>query len=395
MDRGVKTLLVVSNGHGEDIIAATVIKEILEIDPGIWIEVVPLVGEGRVFGGLPVRILGQRLDMPSGGFARQSLKMFWEDLKAGLVSLTVHQWKTIKRAGVDADLCLVVGDVYALMMGSRAGCPVVFMPTAKSEYISGHFRFEKKLMKKRARKVFPRDKLTAQDLRTNGVPAEYLGNVMMDTFHISGDSLFSDEAEAVVGILPGSRDEAYDNMMEILKAVEIMEGLANKDLSYGVALASRLDFQQLSCRARERGWELKGPRCIRGHLGRLMKGTAEVHFFQGRFGDLLDQADVFIGLAGTANEQAAGMGKPVVAFPGRGAQFNKKFLRAQKRLLGDALSAVEPEPEQVATEVLVILNDARRYEEMARAGRERMGEPGGAKKIAGEIASILDEVFED
>ncbi|MEC9489274.1 MAG: lipid-A-disaccharide synthase-related protein, partial [Halanaerobium sp.] len=304
MNNKIKSLLVVSNGHGEDIIAATVIRQVLAQDPDIWAEAIPLVGEGSVYNGLPVKVLAKSKDMPSGGFARQSLQMLWQDLKAGLLSLTAKQRRAVKRAGADADLCLVVGDIYALWMAGKVDCPIAFMPTAKSEYISGHFKLEKRYMARKARLVFPRDGLTAEDLRQNGVKAEYLGNVMMDTFQVSGDSLFAREADAVVGILPGSRDEAYANMLEVLKAIELMENLAKKELTYGVALAGRLDFQQLACQAGELGWELEGPRNIRGHLGRLAKDGAEVNFYQGRFGDLLEQADIFIGLAGTANEQA-------------------------------------------------------------------------------------------
>ena len=57
-------ILFITNGHGEDIIAARIIEELAGED----ISVLPLVGAGTVFDGLPVTVLGKRKKMPSGGF---------------------------------------------------------------------------------------------------------------------------------------------------------------------------------------------------------------------------------------------------------------------------------------------------------------------------------------
>ena len=39
-------------------------------------------------------------------------------------------------------------------------------------------------------------------------------------------------------------------------------------------------------------------------------------------------------MAGTASEQAIGLGKPVIQIEGQGPQFTKSFAEAQRRLLG-------------------------------------------------------------
>jgi len=103
------------------------------------------------------------------------------------------------------------------------------------------------------------------------------------------------------------------------------------------------------------------------------------------FADVLERSDVIIGLSGTGNEQAAGMGKPVVAFPGRGSQYTKKFASAQKQLLGEALCLVERKPEKIADAVWSIINDHTRYEYMSNTGKQRMGGPGAVEKIAAYI----------
>ena len=125
----------------------------------------------------------------------------------------------------------------------------------------------------------------------------------------------------------------------------------------------------------------------------LGKNGACLLLAQGRFGDILEASRACIGLAGTANEQAVGLGKPVVAFPGPGSQFTKKFLAMQKRLLGDSLAAVEG-PRAAGQAVLEILADGEKYRHMAACGRERMGGPGGADRMAAEIIRLWEKQLE-
>ena len=96
---------------------------------------------------------------------------------------------------------------------------------------------------------------------------------------------------------------------------------------------------------------------------------------------LIDRSDVVIGLSGTGNEQAAGLGKPVVAFPGRGSQYTNRFARAQHQLLSQALTLCPRKPEKIADAVWSIINDHGRYQYLSKTGRERMGSAGAVEKI--------------
>src|SRR5690606_21458799 len=100
-------------------------------------------------------------------------------------------------------------------------------------------------------------------------------------------------------------------------------------------------------RAREAGWRAAGGGA---HL-RLLRHGACVHVLTGHFTGILHAASIAIGMAGTANEQAAGLGVPVVAAPGRGDQFTPGFLARQARLLGGAVVPVDPSGEAIAREV--------------------------------------------
>jgi uncharacterized protein (TIGR03492 family) len=93
-------------------------------------------------------------------------------------------------------------------------------------------------------------------------------------------------------------------------------------------------------------------------------------------------------MAGAAHEQAAGLGRPIVAFPGAGPQFTAAFLAEQQRLLGDALVATRS-PEEAASAVLRLLGDPADRERRGRVGRARQGGPGGAAAIARDLLARL------
>jgi len=98
---------------------------------------------------------------------------------------------------------------------------------------------------------------------------------------------------------------------------------------------------------------------------------------------------VAVGTAGTANEQAAGMGLPVVAFPTRGPQYVRPNALRQTRLLGKALRLVEAHPTVIAEAVRERLPDGPVRSEAQKEGRERNGPPGALLEIANTIHKAL------
>ncbi len=397
-----KNILLISNGHGEDIIGANILEELTsqiypESEGEIGIKVLPVVGEGKAYQKLPVELVGPGRVLPSGGFARNSLKNFLADLREGLLGLTLGQIRTMKRLKPEVDLVVVVGDIYILLLaGLFTGKKTVFLPTAKSEYISGHYRVEKYIMRKMARIVLPRDEKTADNLRKAGVNARFVGNAMMDSFSIKDADFGLDPDARIAGILPGSREEAYDNMIKILAVIEEIEALKDDKLEYLTALVGSLSLEKLLIEGKRLGWEAVEPLTGQKEAGvysilRSPSTRSRVHLIYHHFGDILEQAEIFIGLAGTANEQAAGLGKPVVTFPGQGSQFTEGFARAQKQLLGESVALVENgRADQVASRIVEILEDEALYNRMSRTGKERMGEAGGIKRMAGVIEDQIE-----
>jgi uncharacterized protein (TIGR03492 family) len=386
-----KTLLVISNGHGEDIIGANILKELLSTNGSasnqIDIKVLPVVGKGQAYMALPVNLAGPARVLPSGGFMRNSLQNLWHDLKAGLLGLTLSQIRYLRKLRDKVDLVLVVGDILVLLLaGLFVKKEIIFLPTAKSEYISGHYRIEELIMSKMAGIVIPRDQKTADALKKAGINVLFPGNAMMDCFEIKGVNFNIPQAKRIIGILPGSREEAYDNMISILKVIEEIEKRTGEEITYLTAMAPNLSVERLKYHIKETKWRYKDGK--EEDLSKGIKlillspeGSSTVRIIYHHFGDVLNEAEVFIGLAGTANEQAAGMGKPVVVFPGKGPQFNERFALAQKKLLGGSVKLLEYNPEKIALALLDILNNKNLYKEMSRKGKERMGGTGAIKKI--------------
>jgi uncharacterized protein (TIGR03492 family) len=397
-------ILLISNGHGEDQISAVLGGQLAETVPEMEIIALPIVGAGQAYTDKGISILMEGEDLPSGGFSRNSFRNLMMDIRGGLLGLTGRQIRNLKKVRESIDLAVCVGDVYLIILaGFFLRKPLFFLPTAKSDYISPHWKIEIGLMRRFCQKIFPRDAITGKSLASHGLPAIFAGNLMMDCLYYKDPEYFSMQDGWVISLLPGSRFEAYENMKDLSESLVAFENLVrnkgiNKSRRYLVALAGGLDFSEIREKLGPSGWtsrKITAEEATNGIVGHLCSPDQEQSFcitvVKGRFADILAASDLVIGLAGTGNEQAVGLGKPVVTFPGRGPQFSEKFVKIQKRLLGDSISLVEREPSVTAGEILRILTDASIKEKMGAIGRERMGEPGGARRIALQIKEYFDQ----
>ena len=388
----IKNLMFISNGHGEDMMTSKLIEALLkETSLELDISVLPIVGTGDSFESLPVEILGPRKTLPSGGFARNSWQNLWEDIKSGLLVNTFRQIKELRKQKNNKELSVVVGDVYILLLtGLFLGGDILFIPTAKSEYINGHYKIEKYLMKKYANLVLPRDQKTKEDLVENGINAEFNGNLMMDCFEIKSIDFGLEPDSIKIGILPGSREEAYDNMLDFMKVIEELEKLKKENYEFLVAVAGNFSIAKLKNKLDKVNWHIKEKSGKNVKLQIFSPNElSKISIIYNGFGDVLDQAELFLGMAGTANEQAVGLGKPVVTFPGTGAQFDYEFAADQKRLLGDGVKFVDRNFVNVAYSIIELLEDDEEYKKRSEIGQQRMGERGAVTKTVDRIKDFL------
>ncbi|BAS28887.1 hypothetical protein LIP_3058 [Limnochorda pilosa] len=420
-------LLVLSNGHGEDLLARTLVSALqaraAEVGVALEVWAFPLVGEGLAWtasepgrravpeplgaaaeerGGRPWKVVGVQAAMPSGGFLLEGSGGLWKDLRAGLLGLAARQARSVRGLGRQADWVLAVGDVVPLAAGILlARRPTVFVSTAKSERIRGFGRAERRLMR-RARLVFARDPESARALADAGVPARYAGNLMMDALE-AGPLPEAATDGLVVALLPGSHADAYDNLAVMGRVAMAVAACWPGPARFLVPLAAGLDPVRAQDALASGGWRAAGgppqegpgaaPAAEAGgrwfETGSAARGGPLLWMGQGLFGSVLHGCHLVVGLAGTANEQAAGLGKPVVTFPGPGIQATEAFLADQRRLLGEAVVVAPPDPDAVAREICRIASDPAAYRRMSEAGRAVMGRAGAAGRMAGQIVAAF------
>ncbi|HEV8353167.1 MAG TPA: hypothetical protein VGR24_03100 [bacterium] len=349
------SVLIISNGHGEDAVGAALARRLEAAAHTVM--AYPLVGTGRNYGRIPM--LEPVRELPSGGFGARGTGLV-ADLRAGGLGLVRRQRRTLRAERGRYDLVVAIGDAFCLWMAAATG-PAMFIGTAKSSRHDPYSWLDVRIIRGLAAHVFARDEDTAAALRARGIDAAYVGNPLMDTIGSAGSGIVRRPDRHVVVLLPGSRQEAYVNLENLLRLAGVVTQRAPVD--WWCALAPTLDRTKA---------EAMSP---------------DVNFSTD-FGGTVGSADVVVSLAGTASEQAAGLGKPVVAFPGSGPQFTPQFLALQQKLLGDALVSA-PTWTEAAAAVLRLLADPEERLRRGAAGRLRMGPPGAIERIAGEILKGL------
>lgn len=410
-------LLCLSNGHGEDRIAAAVLQALQERSGQVDLEALPLVGMGQAYRNLGIPIFGPVQYMPSGGFVYMDARQLTKDVRAGLLTLSWQQWQAIRawvRKAPPQSYILAVGDIWPLLLAWGSGAPYLFVATARSEYYvrdeagplvrrrwyqwlegygSSVFQpWERWLMsRKRCRAVFVRDSLTAGRLNRAAISVHDCGNPMMDNLAPQGVlDLTACANSLIILLLPGSREpEAYSNWTHILRALpSILEAVPRQSVQFLAALAPGLDAEVFAAAVRAQGWPPRSS-VLAGEPG-LSFGYGDVTLTliaQG-FNDALHGADLGIALAGTATEQLVGLGKPVITFPGAGPQFTARFAEAQQRLLGPSVRLID-RPEQAGRALAELLRDPDLLQAIAQNGRRRMGTTGAA----GRIAQVIETLF--
>ncbi|NJM72225.1 MAG: hypothetical protein HC862_19750 [Scytonema sp. RU_4_4] len=432
-------LLVLSNGHGEDIIAVRILRKLQQQSNPPEIFALPLVGQGYAYQGLDIPLIGSVRTMPSGGFIYMDGRQFVRDVQGGLLQLTVSQmnairhWVNTQKNSGNRIAILAVGDIVPLIFAWLSGVNYGFVGTARSEYYvrdevsllkrkdkgawwesfsgSVYHPWERWLMsRQRCKAVFPRDSLTAEILKRLSIPAFDLGNPMMDALeptiprprfygaHIEKQEL---ARPLVVTLLPGSRPpEAYANWHQMMVAVSAIMALfseqefvkyTSKTVVFLGAIAPTLHIESIRQILESQGWRPYTQSPIQIPDADSLTFQQENGYFilsQNAYNDCLHQGDLAIAMAGTATEQFVGLGKPAITIPGQGPQFTYAFAEAQSRHLGQSVILVE-QPSQVAKDVKSLFANPDRLQAIAENGVRRMGRPGAAKRIAEYSMELL------
>ncbi|MBC7897879.1 MAG: hypothetical protein H7066_20835 [Cytophagaceae bacterium] len=397
MARGVqRRLLILSNGHGEDEIGVSLVEEIRrQAHESVSIAAWPMVGRGAAFEKSNVARIGTQNLLPSEGFGTLSLSAFSRDLQAGWLQLHLRQLRDARDFRGRFDFAIAVGDIVPLLAATMGRLPFALVGCAKSVYYGpryGYGAMERWLLRRAHAVCYARDERTAGALLQAGVAARYLGNPMMDRVTVRGVPLPRPPGTNVVACLPGSRSDREANAAGILHLIAEARDVYEHVGPTHFVFALPRDFDRLAMwrtlrppSAGALGWEQTTTAAGTDEaVSHARCGQLHALFVQDALGDVLAVARVAIALAGTANEQAVGLGVPVVTFATSGVQ-GDYYLRMKMPFFGESAIQVEPRARDLADAVTRIVKDDVVHARMASAGRERMGRPGASAAIVADV----------
>ena len=397
-----KPVLLISNGHGEDLSGALVAAELMQ--RGIPVEAMPLVGHGSPYLQRGVPVLGRTRNCSTGGLGYTSLAGRLNELLEGQIGHVVGKLLLLRRRRRHYGLVVAVGDVLAVLGGWLSGLPNAVYLVAYSSHYEGRLRLPWPcgwlLNQAGIKAIWSRDPLTATDLSLQlDRHVAFLGNPFLDV--VSANPSESPPLPALqleLALVPGSRlPEAARNFALMLRVLALLpeEWARSRPLRLRAALVSELDSSSIARLAGPLGWRLEAS-------NRLVRGPLVVELGWGEFGAILAGSLLVLCTAGTAAEQAVGLGKPVLQLVGWGPQFTAGFAEAQRRLLGPGVRCAPGSSGSDATlrasallaqGLLEQQSDHKRGPELRQAlaaiGLERIGGPGGTRAMAEAIMAML------
>jgi uncharacterized protein (TIGR03492 family) len=393
-----KKVLFLSNGHGEDVNGSMVAQALRLQDATIKIGAMPIVGAGNAYRKLNIPIIGPtKADMPSGGFAYMDKRLLVADIFDGLIGRLWQQVAAVKRYCQDADLIFVTGDQVVLAIAALTKCPYLALLSSCSAHYEGLLRVapikDALIASDRCQQIFTRDLFTTEVLRKRGFNrSNFWGNPFMDALITSGRDLQLDQRRTMVALLPGSRlPEAAHNLVILLRLAIELSSLPKPPQMW---LALTPNFMLGTPNPLQAAVEAEGWECHKNQLY-YSPLKLQVGFATDAFADILEQCNLVCGMAGTAIEQAVGLGKPIIQLPGNGPQFTYSFAEAQMRLLGDSIETIGTKPandqsiQAAAQAINKTLADPVRLRFCSMHGQERVGGKGAATKMAQEILRLI------
>jgi uncharacterized protein (TIGR03492 family) len=393
----VPRILLISNGHGEDLNGGLIADGLRLCAPGVELAALPIVGAGSAYGRRGIPLLFQGRSLPSGGMVYQGLN-FWRDLAAGWLQQSLAQLWIAWRQGRSFDLVVSIGDHVPLVFALLTGRPTVVFLVSTSSFYEGRLRLSALTRwgcrRRRVRVVLTRDAFTASDLQAQGLAkARFRGYPIMDLPPPDPGLVARRDGTRTLALVPGSRfPEALHNLVLMLRLCgHLGRRLDDGRWRFLAATVESPHWRELEALAATVRWRMAD-----GVL-RSADGSLEVRLLPGALPSILAASDLVVGMAGTAVEQAVGFGLPVVQLVGRGPQFSYAFAESQMRLLGPTVHTVGRRPaedgelEEAAGLILALLAEGGLRARCAEAARERVGGPGGSRRIAETILEVLDQ----
>ena len=370
---GPSRFLFISNGHGEDAIAAAIVANMPKT---VVVEAYPMIGAGNAYAGI-CPVVGPRATLASEGWrnVKGSLR---RDIITGGLGTVPPALNFLRRINGKYDRVVVVGDMVGVLAcyftGHRG---LYYLDVYKTGSARLYSAAERWTIKQACKTVFCRADNLARSLEHIGVDARSAGNVMMDAIpHGDYDAQARRQRPLAVTLLPGSRALTAESFALQVAALRTLPAELRPDVF--LAVAGSVSVDEL---ARKAGLKRTTMLSVESaDLGELSDGDLTIHMARGgAMGNLLAVSDLVLSQAGTATVQALGLGKPAITFVNprdRRSRFND-----EQMLFGEARTVVAAEAPAVGAALRKLLGDDEERRRLANIGRQRIGGPGAMAAI--------------
>jgi Uncharacterized protein conserved in bacteria len=373
--------LVISNGHGEDAIAAQLVARLPRY---VSVDAYPMIGSGKAYDGI-CPIVGPRATLASEGWRNVKGSLRRDIVNGGLLTVP-PALRFLRSMRGRYDRVIVVGDMVGVLACMATGLrDIIYLDVYKTGAARLYSRLERMAIRRTCALVFCRADNLAALLRQSGVDARAVGNLMMDTIpHGDYDAGARRTRPEAVTLLPGSRAMTGESFALQVEALRRLKPERRPDIF--LAVAGSIAVEELARAANLTRVPLLSTEP--DDLGTLSGEGITIHMARGRaMGNLLAVSDMVLSQAGTASVQALGLGKPVITFAN--PRDRRSRFEDEQRLFGPARVVVDAEVGNVALALAELLDDAGERARLGAIGRERIGGPGALGAILAAIG--LDE----
>ena len=395
------SLLIICNGHGEDVIALEIIRKLLLKENFELIEIMPLVGQGTIFDNIlshKIIKIGYQIVLPSGGFSNQSFMGFLHDVRKGMIINLFKNWLHLIKKPKYYKI-LAIGDLLPLIFAWSSKCEFGFIGTPKSDHtwVSGpgysisdlYHRlkgsewdpWEMYIMRSSLCKfVIVRDNLTSINLKKKKIDAQFFGNPMMDFIQNEKiDTKIIDNYQKLIMLIGSRFPEANYNLNLFLS---YLDNFCFSDKSL-ILIPLSLNANKQAIKRIFIHYQFEIDNDSKFNIGEesvWSKGNVKLLVGTNKFSSWSNLPEVGLANAGTATEQICGLGIPALSIPGKGPQFNRSFAKRQERLLGGSVSVCDSKKIFIEKLSLLLHNKEFRLKQ-AKTGIERMGSQGASQRI--------------